>query len=209
VVDTGLPHSGRVIVQELERAGIAPKDVSMILLTHHHPDHVGSTLELRQRLQAPTAIHGLDAENLQNGTVVPSQPTGWDARVMRQTPMYKNPVMSRIEPDLLLTDGFDLSSYGLAGKVVHTPGHTPGHSSVMLESGEVIAGDAIAGNLFFHGQPSHPPFHDDLPSALKSIEVLLSLQPSRFYVGHRGPLETARVRRWLDRTSPRSRRELG
>jgi hydroxyacylglutathione hydrolase len=209
VVDTGLPESGKAILQKLERAAVAPKDVSLILLTHYHPDHVGSTLELSQRLQAPVAIHGLDAENLQNGTVVPSQPTGWEGQVMRQTPMYKNSVMPRIKPEILLTDGFDLSPYGVAGKVVHTPGHTPGHSSVMLEGGQVVAGDAIAGNLFFHGEPSHPPFHDDLPTALQSIEKLLLLQPSRFYVGHRGPLEAAKVRAWLDQAYAASRRALG
>jgi hydroxyacylglutathione hydrolase len=208
VVDTGLPQSGRVILQKLERAGIAPKDVSLILLTHYHPDHVGSTLELSQHLQAPVAIHSLDADNLQNGTVVPSQPTGLEGKLMRQTPMYKNSYMPRLKPDILLTDGYDLTSHGVAGKVVHTPGHTPGHSSVMLNSGEVIAGDALAGNFFFHGEPSHPAFHDDLPTALKSVEALLSLQPTRFYVGHRGPLEAAKVRGWLDRAYTSLRRGL-
>ncbi len=203
VVDTGLPESGKVILQKLERAGIAPKDVSLILLTHHHPDHVGSTRELSEHLQAPVAIHSLDADNLQSGAVGSSRPIGWQGKLMAQTPMYKNAYMPRIRPDLLLTDGYDLTPYGVAGKVVHTPGHTPGHSSVVLSSGEVVAGDALSGNLLFHTQPSHPPFHDDLPTALKSVEALLSLQPTRFYVGHGGPFETAKVRQWLDRASRR------
>ncbi|MBE3134759.1 MAG: MBL fold metallo-hydrolase, partial [Acidobacteria bacterium] len=41
VIDTGTRGSGRKILAALERLGVKPRSVSLILLTHGHADHIG------------------------------------------------------------------------------------------------------------------------------------------------------------------------
>jgi len=42
-----------------------------------------------------------------------------------------------------MDDEFDLGEYGIAGKIIHTPGHSPSSVSIVLESGETLVGDML------------------------------------------------------------------
>jgi len=91
--------------------------VELLVITHHHPDHVGDVERLRQRLGVPVHAHALTAAKLP-----------W-------------PV------DHLLDDGDELDlGEGIALRALHTPGHAPGHL-VLYEpsSGFAHAGDMVAG----------------------------------------------------------------
>jgi hypothetical protein len=61
VVDSGIPGSAKRILASIERTGARPSDLRHIVLTHWHPDHMGSAAELRQLTGARIAIHELDA----------------------------------------------------------------------------------------------------------------------------------------------------
>ena len=67
VVDTGVPGSGPKILSALAREGFAPRDVSLILITHRHVDHIGSAASLKRDTGAPVAVQALDAEWLRRG----------------------------------------------------------------------------------------------------------------------------------------------
>ncbi len=56
------------------------------------------------------------------------------------------------EPDILIDGPLELEEYGVRGRVIPTPGHSPGCVSVLLKSG-----DAIAGDLIFPSIPSEKP----------------------------------------------------
>ncbi|HNB41906.1 MAG TPA: MBL fold metallo-hydrolase, partial [Anaerolineales bacterium] len=61
LVDTGSSHEADKILAEVKRAGVNEKDISLILHTHGHVDHAGSTAELKRRLGVPVAVHAEDA----------------------------------------------------------------------------------------------------------------------------------------------------
>jgi len=61
LVDTGMPGNASRVLAALERLGHRPGDVRQIVLTHWHPDHMGSAAELRRLTGAQVAIHELDA----------------------------------------------------------------------------------------------------------------------------------------------------
>jgi glyoxylase-like metal-dependent hydrolase (beta-lactamase superfamily II) len=52
-----------------------------------------------------------------------------------------------LEPDVAFETPFRLETYGVAGQAIHTPGHTPGAVSVVLDDGTAIVGDMVMGRL--------------------------------------------------------------
>ncbi|MDZ7884441.1 MAG: MBL fold metallo-hydrolase [Mycobacterium sp.] len=206
LVDTGTPGSGPRILGMLNRCGVRPGDVSAIIVTHGHIDHFGSAAELRRVTRAPILAHQADLGAYAMGrSSSPLRPTGPFGRLFAALP----PIHQSTEPfapDELIDDGYSLAGYGVDARVLHTPGHTPGSTSVITESGAVVAGDLVAGSFLgaIPNRPALPPFHADRAGNLASLERVLALGPEVIYVGHGGPLDPVRVRRW----AARERREL-
>jgi glyoxylase-like metal-dependent hydrolase (beta-lactamase superfamily II) len=109
--------------------------------------------------------------------------------------MMKKPVVTGLEPDILIEGEMDLARYGVNGKIIMTPGHTPGGISITLESGEILVGDLIFGGLVRPAAPGFPYFAESVEQLLQSIQKVLGLQPSIIYAGHGGPFTAESVRR--------------
>lgn len=140
LVDCGLRRAPRRIVEALAGIGSHPSDVTRILLTHAHSDHAGGAREMATRTGVDGVdIHGDDAGYLRAGH---NAPTGDSTmgRLLSRTPSAR---FDPVAVGELLTDGQVLDVAG-GLRIVHTPGHTPGHVSLLHEdSGVLITGDAI------------------------------------------------------------------
>jgi glyoxylase-like metal-dependent hydrolase (beta-lactamase superfamily II) len=101
----------------------------------------------------------------------------------------------------LLTGEYNLDDHGVDARIISTPGHTPGSVSVLLDQGDLIAGDMLTGGFLglLQYRPSNPPFHDDPELALDSLQAALNLGPHTLHIGHGGPMAAARVQLWLNR----------
>ena len=204
VVDSGVPGSAPKILAALAREGFAPRDASLILITHRHVDHIGSAAALKRATDAPVAVHALDAEWLSQGDGGPRPPTGWPGRLFDLTG-FPGQRAEPCEPDLVIERDFALERYGVPGGVVlHTPGHTSGSVSALLPNGNVLAGDLVIGGVLIGGivrlqHARKPPFEDDPITVRQSLIQLLDRGASRFYVGHGGPLTAAAVRKYIAR----------
>lgn len=82
VVDTLGPRGAKRILREIEKLGKTPEDVSLIVLTHGHTDHIGGAEELRARTRAPIALHWADLERVQEGYASKRLPIGCAARLL-------------------------------------------------------------------------------------------------------------------------------
>lgn len=203
LVDTGIPGSAKKILAVLEREGFAPSDVSLILITHRHVDHIGSAAALREATGAPVAVHHLDAEYLARGDGGPRPPTGLGGRIFDLTGVPGAPT-DPCEPDIVIDGPFDLAQYGVADcSVLHTPGHTAGSISALLPNGDVLAGDLAIGGVTFLGglmmktRVRKPPYEDDPIVVRRSLIDLLDRGAKRFFVGHGGPLTADGIRRYV------------
>jgi glyoxylase-like metal-dependent hydrolase (beta-lactamase superfamily II) len=140
LVDVGWASAPKRIEAALADIRRTLTDIRRIVITHAHPDHVKGAAELRARTGAHVLIHQADAAWLQAGRVPPSGRCGRLGRLLDRAPLLRwNPVT----PDALLTDGEHIDGAG-GLRVIHTPGHTPGHIALLHEpSNSLLVGDAI------------------------------------------------------------------
>ncbi|GAA2781373.1 MBL fold metallo-hydrolase [Kitasatospora sp. CM 4170] len=205
IVDAGTPGSGRRIHEQITAHGVDPADVSLIVITHGHIDHFGSAAELHRLTGAPVAGHIADLGPYRSGRVrEPYLPTGPMGRFMdRNKKLHAR--AEPFEPAVLIRGETSLEDFGLAARIMPTPGHTAGSVSVLTDDGDLVAGDLIANSFMglIPGRPANPPFHDDPRQNLASLRRMLALDPTALHVGHGTPLDPDRVRQWADREHDR------
>ena len=195
LVDTGCAGEEERILRGMRRFNLDPQRVALLLHTHGHTDHAGSTRALQSRLRVPAAVHSADAPKMRAGDSRPLVPLRLSGRILS---LFLNPLFPAVEPDLLIEEGYSLTEFGLPATVLHTPGHTPGSISILFEDGRAIAGDLMmGGSLGGALHPSEPGYHyfaEDLTELRRSIRKLLDRGAKTIYLGHGGPLEAGRVR---------------
>jgi len=195
LVDTGSAGEEERILRGMRRFNLDPGRISLLLHTHGHTDHAGSTRALKERLRVPAAVHPADAAKLRAGDSGPLIPLRFSSRVIS---LFLDPKFPPVEPDLLIDEGYSLAEFGIPATLLHTPGHTPGSVSVLFEDGRAIAGDLMmGGSLGGALRPFDPGYHyfaEDLPGLRRSIRKLLDRGAKTIYLGHGGPLDAQRVR---------------
>ncbi len=195
LVDTGNPGDEVAILTAMKQAGIRRDEVSLILVTHGHPENYGSADALRELTGAPVAVHEADAGAVRlgvDGLRFPARVVPGLIRLVRERRIVSGP--GGIEPDIIIEGIADLGAFGLRGRIVPTPGHTPGSVSVLLAGGTAIVGDLLSA-LFPGGRPRLPFRMDDPVAARRSIADLLALGPEQVYATHGGPWRGAAVLR--------------
>jgi len=194
LVDTGRPADAAAILRILGQEGVQAGDLALILHTHAHWDHAGSTRQLKEWSGAPVAVHGGDAGKLRRGDNGELHATCLTGSLIR--PFVKRPYPG-LEPDIILADEADLSPFGVAARAIATPGHTAGSISVITPDGAAITGDLLMGGylggLLFPRLAGYHYFAEDLALVNASIHKLLEHGVHRIHVGHGGPLSAPRV----------------
>jgi glyoxylase-like metal-dependent hydrolase (beta-lactamase superfamily II) len=168
-----------------------------VALTHCHPDHQGAAKIVCHRFHVPLACHEADVPAME-GRAAMAPPT-WVLRIgVRLWAGPPHPVAR------VLRNGDEVAGF----RVVHAPGHTPGHVIFFRDSDRVaVAGDVLANISFVTGKPGlrEPPFFfsADPMQNRRSILTLADLKPSVVCFGHGPPLrDSARLERaaaWVRR----------
>jgi glyoxylase-like metal-dependent hydrolase (beta-lactamase superfamily II) len=105
--------------------------------------------------------------------------------------------------DLALgNDGLSLSDYGIPGRVLHTPGHSAGSVSILLDSGEAFVGDLAMNKFPLRLSPGLPIFAEDQEAVVRSWSMLLEQGATTVYPAHGGPFSADVIRNAI--ASPKS-----
>lgn len=195
LIDTGSPKEADKILSAVKKAGVNEKDISLILHTHGHVDHAGSTAELKRRLGIPSAIHKEDAFMLQTGT------NGLVNAINFEAEIYKKILVKPFEasePDIVIENEILLNDFGVDGKIIFTSGHTKGSISILFANNEMIIGDVMMGGFMggnlFPSRPTYHYFYNDFDEIKSSIKKIVSLKPAKMYVGHGGALALENIK---------------
>lgn len=165
------------ILEAIAKSGAQPEK---ILLTHGHIDHAGGAAALKEALSG-VPIEGPDERDrfLLDGLEQQGRGYGMTAR--------------NVTPDRWLADGDEVTVAGLAFRVLHCPGHTPGHLVFVNKDMRF----ALVGDVLFRGSVGRTDFPygdgDALISSIKS--KLLPLGDDIAFICGHGPGSTIGVER--------------
>jgi len=186
LIDAGLRGNERRIWKAVARIERKPSDVSHILVTHHHADHVGSLAAVKEAGSAETYVHPLDAPIVAGEKPRPAANrasiTGrLIGRMLLRLPANKP---APVPADHEINDGDELPMGG-GVRVIHTPGHTAGHVSFFVEDhgGVLFAGDAAANMMGRIGKPLLM-FTEDMEETMVSMRKLAELEFDTACFGH-------------------------
>jgi glyoxylase-like metal-dependent hydrolase (beta-lactamase superfamily II) len=139
VLDMGVRQSGKKVLTALTAIGSGPGDVTRLLLTHAHADHAGGAGVVARETGRGVGVHVDDAGFVAAGRVAPAGHRL--GRLMATLSASGSFAPLQVEEELHDGQVLDVAG-GL--RVVHTPGHSPGHASYLHEpSGVLVTGDAI------------------------------------------------------------------
>lgn len=200
LVDCGPRNQVQSFLKQLDQMGYHPSDIKLILLTHGHFDHIGSATEIKAISGAPLAMHVGDAEPVEQGVAIPVQGiSSWGRVVAAFSGLAAG--LSAINPlsiDIKLgDDAVSLEPYGIPGRILHTPGHTRGSVSVLLEDGQAFVGDLAMNMAPLRFSPGLSIFGYDAGAVKASCARLLGLGAKVIYPSHGMPFSAEVLRRVL------------
>ena len=199
-VDAGEPGKGRVFERALLKADILPADLNLLVITHGYWDHIGSAREIRDLTGAPIAMHECEAHWLEE-SLKPLSPgvNSWGRMITKMNRMFMPLVnIPAADVDIRLgNEDFPLYEYGVPGTVVHTPGHSFGSVSILLDSGEAFVGDMAMNRFPLRFTPGFPIFAVDEDKVRESWRRLLERGARTVYPAHGKPFPAKVMERLL------------
>jgi len=166
-------HRNQTLLSALGMLGVKPPDVRRVAISHVHPDHIGNVEEF------PEATLIIQKAELEYGLKLPLKPF--------------NP-----EHNVQLLDGDnDLFGDGSV-TILSTPGHTPGHQSLLVHLNKtgyvVLSGDVVHFQSNWNNRRV-PGFNVDQPQSQASMEKIarvLADKHAQLWINHDKPSSDAR-----------------
>ncbi len=202
LVDAGNRNKEGVFSRHLRRHGISPQEIHWIIITHAHFDHVGSCHAIKHFTGAKVVAHEDERELLEKGIAVIPPGISLIHRMASYlgNRYFKNTFhFSPCSVDKTISNGISLEEWGIKGRILHTPGHTKGSLSVVLNGGKAFVGDLAANYLPFGLGGYLPPYGEDIPQILSSWETILKAGAKTIFPGHGFPIPAARLLNALKR----------
>jgi glyoxylase-like metal-dependent hydrolase (beta-lactamase superfamily II) len=201
MIDGGMPKKLKVFKRVLSRLGINPSDIKLIVLTHSHFDHSGSAREIREFTGAKIAIHESERTYLEDGGMIIPKGVNFYGKITKPWlfAIFKKISFPKLKPDILITDEpYPLKAYGIDGNIIHTPGHTVGSISVILDSGEAFVGCMAHNGFPFRLRPGLPIYAQDIEVIKRCWKILIDSGIKMIYPGHGKPFPVEVIKKSLE-----------
>ncbi|NVM16933.1 MAG: MBL fold metallo-hydrolase [Candidatus Lokiarchaeota archaeon] len=190
LIDSGMSVD---LIKKISKLGLSPKDIKHCILTHFHIDHTAACSDLKSlNKQVKFYAHDLDAIAIEEKGHDNKTAASWYGVDYKPVQLEK-----RFEGDL---ETLQLGLYEF--QCFHTPGHTPGSISILIDvdSTKVLFGQDI------HG-PFYKSFGSNLDDYQKSMQKLLDLNADILCEGHYGIVKpasevTSFIKRHMDMNRP-------
>ena len=160
LIDTSTSSNWEKLNSTLKSMGISKIDY--LILTHTHHDHAANAKRIKDNYNASVIVHQNEAVHLIKGEAIQFD-------------------FESCSYDIAVDSIYDLKSLGLNAYILHTPGHSTGSMSLIIDDEIAIVGDAMFGVL---RKSVFPPYADDSKELVNSWEKLLSTNCKLFLPAH-------------------------
>lgn len=187
LIDTGMPGNLEAVEEYIEGLDRNMEDLSHILLTHSHFDHVSSAPEIIERTGAKTLAHELDSPYISG--------------------KKKRGILIRMGDFIFRKPKFKVDIQGKGGEeflnfeVINTPGHTEGSVSFFYPKEKALfVGDAIGSDTLYpfgeEGKLSLSPqiFSENTKDMKNSVKRMREIEPNLLLPGHGSPISEEVIR---------------
>ncbi len=158
LIDCGVKGSQETIFDYIAEQGRQHKEIHKLILSHSHPDHIGSARKVHEQTCCTVLAHSLEKGWIEDTTKQKEERPvpGFDFLV--EGPVH---IDATLEQDQILHLDHDVWC-----QIFHTPGHSPGSISLFFPDKRILfTGDALP-------LPDDLPIYDDLATLLISIKKL-------------------------------------
>jgi hydroxyacylglutathione hydrolase len=200
MVDAGMPNRIRVFKRKLARLYIPPGEIKLIVLTHSHFDHAGSSKDIGELTGARIVIHESEKEFLENKGFAFIKGVNTWGKISEKLffPVLRRIGFDRPVSDIIMkSEDIPLYEYGVDGKIIHTPGHTVGSISVLLDTGEAFVGCMAHDGFPFRLTPGLPIYAGDISEVKKSWRMLIAKGARIIFPGHGNPFPVDIIKKHL------------
>lgn len=199
LIDAAWPKDYATVADSLHQIGASPDQVTAVVLTHAHPDHIGVAERLRSEHGSSVHTHRNEVRHATGEVHERVQTIDLLARVWR-------PSVAVFAFDSIASGGtkptpvaevvaFDEGPVDVPGRPlpIPTPGHTSGHCSFhLVEHGIVVSGDALVNRNVLTNDPGPRLmpriFSHNWEQAAASLDALSDLNADVILPGHGAPL---------------------
>lgn len=182
LVDTGQKRKSKNLVTTLS-ALLAGKSLDYLILTHSHYDHAENAKLIKERFSPQLVVHITESVFLKNGFTRLPEGTNWITKIISNSGnKYASWIgeYEAVEPDILVEDSYNIGASNQI-KLIHTPGHTLGSLSILVNDEIAIVGDALFG---IFPNKILPPFADDETELKRSWQKLSGTSCRLFLPAH-------------------------
>ncbi|WP_353813609.1 MBL fold metallo-hydrolase [Agromyces sp. SYSU T00266] len=208
LVDTGIRESiTETLLPYLDEAGIPREKLRWAVNTHCDFDHTGGNGALKAAIPTVEIVaHDLDTELVEDIQRLIDvrygefrETDGFDDPP--ETTAYLRSVSDLVRVDRRVAGGEEFDLGGRSVRVLHVPGHSPGHVAVHDPSNRaLLIGDATLGTTvpYADGRAAFPPTYRDVEPYVASLSAFRDLDADLLLTAHYPVYEGAGVRRFLD-----------
>jgi glyoxylase-like metal-dependent hydrolase (beta-lactamase superfamily II) len=176
LIDAGWVGTYERFKRELERQELGLDSVRYILLTHHHHDHVALVRKIRDDVRCKVIVHEHEVQFIAKGVTHGKETKQYNFgltlldRIMSPFVEYNyDPIVLNHDDIIIGDDDCDIHNLtGIHGSIIHTPGHSKGSVSLLLEDGCCFVGDLAMNVLKVFGQEHRPIEAESYPDIYRS-----------------------------------------
>ncbi len=159
------------------------KNITLLIMTHGHTDHIGCAKYISNQLHIPIAMHQKDEILIQQPSaqkMLAHTPLGL---ILCQKIKNQKPV-PYFQPDIFLTHGQSLKEYGIKARIFTLSGHTEGSMGIWTPNKEFFVGDAMM-NI---GASLKPRIYQNKMEMERSFYNIYQSDATAIYMGHGKPI---------------------
>jgi glyoxylase-like metal-dependent hydrolase (beta-lactamase superfamily II) len=202
LIDTGFIATNKEIIRFFKANDLNIQDIDVIFNTHCHLDHSSKNYFFKTRTNAKLMIHEADRPAIESlkgkkdqvGSFAYDHEDLWMERLN-----WWNYEADCKADGSIIDEIFDLGNCEL--KVIHTPGHTLGHCSFLLDDQFLFAGDMGFESLWYGNARA------SLTDYINSFKRIMDLKPKMILSGHLNPIKKDIMKRYERRLSKLQERD--